>query len=496
MRKKNLWNRGVGLLVMLPLAFSLAACDSGSNGGRDRYEADEETPTPTEKPEETPTETPTPEPDIEHTPVEKIDYEEVYAPVLEENLSAIRDGYDFDMNYQYISTGIMERIMYGEKDELLVNIGYMIADISGDGIPELLIGENAADGVNSGESAYIYDAYTCVDGKPVTVFEGWVRNSQRWMGNGWFFNFGSGGAMYNIFGQFHLSTDGTVVIWDDYFFTADENGELVLYHNTAGVSDPGISEQIDMTDDEITELINSYETKTLTFKPIGSYKGSAAAQSSGNQHVSTAEEPIVGVWGLRSYANMDIKDYIVFEDGTWLAVESMPSYTVDGSFTKATGLCGTWEEGRGGSAGFYAYNLLDENGDLYEPVLVHEDDMGNMVMNFTGNLEFYYSDFYVPDEIVGSWVTPKGTEIIFDDAYNWEYRDDEGNWILGGHCVIDTVPEGEYLRLHTMAGDTGNYIFAEGKFYEDNTGYDVIDMKYYPMFKDIAGTGSTYSKSY
>ena len=348
MKKKNLWNRGVGLMIMLPLAFSLTACDGGSgDSDRNRYEEDEETPTPTEKPAEAPTEAdPTPEPDIEPEPEEKIDYEEIYAPVLEENLSAIRDGYDFDKTYQYLSTGIMERCMYGEKDELLASIGYMIADISGDGIPELLIGENASyDGTNA-ESAYIYDAYTCSDGKPVGVFEGWGRNSQRWMGNGLFYNFGSGGAMYNIFGQFHLSTDGTQVIWDDYYFTAEENGEMVYYHNTEGVSDPAVSEKLDLTDKEITDLLNSFETKTLTFKLIGSYKGSAETQSS-NTHTTNADEPIVGNWGLRSYADTEIKDYIVFDDGTWLAVESMPSYTVDGSFTKATGLCGTWEEGRG-----------------------------------------------------------------------------------------------------------------------------------------------------
>ncbi|MBR6257896.1 MAG: hypothetical protein IKR23_11000 [Lachnospiraceae bacterium] len=500
MRKKNLWNRGAGLLVILPLALSLSACDGGSSGNnRDLYEADEETPTPTEKAEEQPTEAdPTPEPDIEPIQEAKPDYEEIYAPVLQENLDAIQNGYDYDKEYDYISNGMLEKIMYSDKDVLLDSIGYAIVDVTGDGIPELLIGENAAfDEMDDKESSYIYAGFTCLDGEPVWMIEGWARNSIRWMGDGKFFNFGSSGASHSSFGEFHMNNDGTVMIWDDFYFTDEKASDLAYYHNNEGIPDPDISEELNISGVDFWKIADDFKMQKIAFKSIDSFKGAVTTATGGSaSNTKQSAEPIVGSWGLRSYVNMDIKDYIVFEDGTWLAVETMPSYTVDGSLTKSTGLCGTWEEGRGGSAGYYAYNLLDENGDLYEPVLVYEDEDGYMVMNFTGNMQFYYSDFYVPEEIAGSWTTPRGTEIVFDDQYNWTYYDDEGNFILGGHCVIDSGPGYEYLRLHTLAGDTGNIVFAEGKFYEDNTGYNVIDMKYNPVFKDMTGNGATYSKSY
>ena len=500
MKKKNLWNRGLGLLVVLPLTFSLAACDSNSPSGRDHYEddeEDEETPTPTKAVEETPTEeAPTQEPD--NTSAAKPDYDAIYAPILEEVLEAVRDGYDFDKDYSYLSTGIMERCMYGDKNLLLNSIGYMIADISGDGVPELLIGEiGAYDEQDKNGSAYIYDAYTCADDKPVSVFEGWARNSQRWIGDGKFYNTGSNGAMYSSYGQFHLSADGTEQIWDDFYFTTDENGDIAYYHNNTGVTDPDVSEKLDVSVSEFMDTVEAFEVKPLTFMPIGYYKGTSSAQSGGNSSssvASKADEPIVGSWNLRSYVNMSVRSYEIFEDGTWLAVESMPSYLIDGSLSELENLSGTWEEGNGGSAGYNAYNLLDENGDVFMPVLVYDED-GTMAMNTGGNVIFYYSDPYIDPEIVGTWLTEKGSGIEFDDKGNWNYYEDDGTWQFGGHCVVAGEPGGVYLRLHTQAGNSGNTVFAEGEFYMNNNGYNVIDMKFAPEFRDVIAEEASLSKS-
>ena len=191
---------------------------------------------------------------------------------------------------------------------------------------------------------------------------------------------------------------------------------------------------------------------------------------------------------------MSVRSYEIFEDGTWLAVESMPSYLIDGSLSELDNLSGTWEEGNGGSAGYNAYNLLDENGDVFMPVLVYDED-GTMAMNTGGNVIFYYSDPYIDPEIVGTWLTEKGSGIEFDDKGNWNYYEDDGTWQFGGHCVVTGEPGGVYLRLHTQAGDSGNTVFAEGEFYMNNTGYNVIDMKFAPGFRDVIAEEASLSKS-
>lgn len=495
MKKKNLMSRGIGLMIMLPL--TLAACDTATPSDRGPYEAGEETPTPTketEKPTEA-IETPTPEPDIEADT--KPDYEDIYAPVLQENLDAIQNGYDSDKLYEYISSGVMERVAYGDKDELLNSLGYAIVDLSGDGVPELLIGENAKySDEDTADTSYVYAAFTCVKDKPGWVFEGWARNSYRYLGDGSFYYLGSGGAAHTYIGRFHLGTDGTKQIWDEYYYTDDSSGELKCYSNDSGPEIPAHAVEMNIPAEDFLSLTDNYRMQKIAFKPISSFKGAVVNTTSATPSQQHSEEPIVGCWGLRSYVNMDIIEYRIFDDGTWLAVEMMPSFITDGTLSKTADLCGTWEQGRGGSAGYYAYNLLDENGNIYEPVLVYEDEMGDMVMNFTNDLQFYYSDIYIPKEIEGSWVNARGCEISFDDKGDWNYYDDEGIWKSGGHAVISNGPGYTYLRLHTPAGDTGNVIFAEGKYYEDNTGYYVIDMKFAPEFKDIAGSGDSFSKGY
>ena len=492
MKKKNLMSRGMGLMIMLPL--SLAACDTATPSDRKPYEADEETPTPTKETEK-PTEaedTPAPEPDTE--PQAGPDYDVIYASVLQENLDVIQNGYDYEKDYKYLSSGIMERVMYGDKDELLNSLGYAIVDLSGDGVPELLIGENAKfTDEDTADTSYVYAAFTCVKDKPEWVFEGWARSSNRYLGNGFFYHDGSGGAAHSYIGRFHLSADGTKQVWDEFYFTDDSSGELKYYSNNTGEGDPAASEELSIKGEEFYDLIDNSVMQKLAFMPISSFKGAVVNTGAGHNTAQISDEPIVGSWGLRSYVNMDIISYHIYDDGTWLAVENMPSYVLDGSFSANEHLSGTWKEGKGGSAGYYAYDLYDENGHLYKPVLVYDED-GEMVMNTGNNLVFYSGDLYIDSEIVGKWLSNRGSGVEFDDKGNWNYYDDEGSWLFGGHCVITNGPGYTYLRLHTQAGDSGNAVFAEGEFYMNNTGYNVIDMNYTPAFEDITGDEDSLSK--
>ena len=73
-----------------------------------------------------------------------------------------------------------------------VNIGYALKDVDGNGVQELLVGENWGD---SEQGTVLYDMYTIRDGKILHVFDGWDRNRYYLLTNGNFINQGSSGAM-------------------------------------------------------------------------------------------------------------------------------------------------------------------------------------------------------------------------------------------------------------------------------------------------------------
>lgn len=73
-----------------------------------------------------------------------------------------------------------------------VNIGYALKDVDGNGVQELLIGENYGE---SGAGTVLYDMYTIRDGEILHVFNGWDRNRYYLCTNGNFINEGSSGAM-------------------------------------------------------------------------------------------------------------------------------------------------------------------------------------------------------------------------------------------------------------------------------------------------------------
>ena len=200
------------------------------------------------------------------------DYAAVYEPVFEEILDVIEYGYNIDREYAYVSSGLVEKINYPGDSDLLEDVGYVLEDLSGDGIPELLIGCDENYG-GSLPSSYIYSIFTIKDDKAFPVVQCWTRSSYHYMGNSHFFYLGSGGAMITLMGENHLSNDGTEVVWDDFYFTDEkENGEAGIYHNNSGVFDADESEELTMTEGQFSQIMEDYEERCelLSWTPIGS----------------------------------------------------------------------------------------------------------------------------------------------------------------------------------------------------------------------------------
>ena len=199
------WKRTLaGLLCAVVLFLLCAGCGTntppaaagGGQSAAGEPRPEQQTPAPTDAP-----------------PVSQPDYLAAYAPALDEIFSVLYNGYDGETDYRYVPTGVMEMSGWGLPRERIQETGYHVEDISGDGIPELLIGI-VPDGAQVQD--IIFGGYTCKGGEIVCFLDGWYRNSYRWMGGDRFFNTGSGGAMYSIFGICRLSEDGAELRDEDY----------------------------------------------------------------------------------------------------------------------------------------------------------------------------------------------------------------------------------------------------------------------------------------
>lgn len=205
---------------------------------------------------------------------------QVYDGVLRDFKRIIAEGSDENVNSEG-GTGVLEAISGKKKDTALASIGYVIKDISGDGIPELLIGA-------VGRSGRIYAVYTSVDGKPHFTFESWARNSADYMDGGRFFRQGSNGAMYSIFGKYTISRDGTSLRCNDYYFTFEKDRDfkkIGYYHNTSGKWDKAASKELKISAAEFAQIEKSLSKQIapVELTPFSKYgaAGAKAARKSG-----------------------------------------------------------------------------------------------------------------------------------------------------------------------------------------------------------------------
>lgn len=164
-----------------------------------------------------------------------------YEAILERSVEVLASGGDIEIKDG--ETGLLEACYGG------TGVGYAIEDLNADGVPELILGP--ADG-NS-----IYALYTGSGSEPVLLLEGWYRNCWKYLGGGRFYVSGSGGVTYNMVGTFVLPRDGQELACEDFYFTyeLDESfEEFGVFHNTEGLWDTSVSEQLDMTYDDLWAL--------------------------------------------------------------------------------------------------------------------------------------------------------------------------------------------------------------------------------------------------
>lgn len=150
-------------------------------------------------------------------------------------------------------------------------LGCSIRDLSGDGIPELVVGE-----IVNGTCAAPIALYRCTGGYAESVFEGWSRRVWTPLADGTWYYYGSSGAMYTAAAHFALEPDCSLRCLDYYFSEVPQDGDadsLTIMHNQAGELNSSISEATDLSYDDYLALQSDWQSQgiTLDLTPFGEY---------------------------------------------------------------------------------------------------------------------------------------------------------------------------------------------------------------------------------
>ena len=206
------------------------------------------------------------------------DNEGIYAPVLEENITAIREG-----NYRerleqssYLLDSMTFEISVLEPEDILQKYGYIIMDINEDGVPELLIGKDN----------YVIGAYTFQDDTIVRFLDyaGVMDDNACFFGtDGCFYRTIMSEAGPGVIIE-TLPKNATEMTCVEYYFMKYEpqRGDYVFYHNTSGEYDSQVSEELDQ--DTYFSILNDVKTRYLTLE-FQSLAGFAGLSESGGAQI-------------------------------------------------------------------------------------------------------------------------------------------------------------------------------------------------------------------
>ena len=189
------------------------------------------------------------------------------------------------------AVGIMETVNALGREAALQGTGFSIEDITGDGVPELLVGSMPG----SGES--VYAVYTIRNGTPAAVLDGWARNGYYALGGGRFYYHGSGGAAYSAFGTCHLSYDGSRIEWEDFYFSDIKDssaGTIGYFHNTTGIWKKAEAEELFISRDRFFEMDETLRTgiRAIGKVPFSEYACSHEAAADGTVQARWAEDAL------------------------------------------------------------------------------------------------------------------------------------------------------------------------------------------------------------
>lgn len=234
-------------------------------------------------------------------PEPTIDVSEVYGELLDHYYELVSTGGEY-YNAGAGDVGVWEAIAGKETTEALNHIGYAVQDISGDGIPELLIGAIVKKDGESYFGSETFAVFTNANEELNLSFEGWARSSYFYSGGGNFFHLGSSGAMYSVFGSYTLFPDGKSLSCNDFYFTYEKDAsfqEVGFYHNTTGEMDKAVSEELKITAEEFWQKRDRLgeQVQVIELIPFSKYKAQYESTNAAGSpvRVQWAEDVLPGL---------------------------------------------------------------------------------------------------------------------------------------------------------------------------------------------------------
>lgn len=168
---------------------------------------------------------------------EEIDYDAVYAPILASGADLLSAENPDSHILGPGETGIREIRGGLLPEDAIWNVGYAIQDLSGDGVPELILAQVDSQEERLSFGRRILAMFSCYGTNPSLILEGWGRNCYYLLPDGSILNQGSSGAAYSSLGLFRLSENADALECLDFFFTDTEDDRIITYHNQDGVWD-------------------------------------------------------------------------------------------------------------------------------------------------------------------------------------------------------------------------------------------------------------------
>lgn len=189
----------------------------------------------------------------DQTPEQHNYYEELIAAatkcIVNKELE-IPAGWDF-------STGLITAGAYGTR-------GYLIEDIDGNGIDELIFGENGTD-PDSSWDGIIFDIYTISDGELVHVLNGWERNRYFFCENGMIANEGSSGAADSNYSYFTFEGSKLQLV-ESVIYDEMKDPDNPWFYSTVSEYDSEHAEPI--SEEKAVEIREKYTYKRPVFIPF------------------------------------------------------------------------------------------------------------------------------------------------------------------------------------------------------------------------------------
>ena len=137
------------------------------------------------------------------------------------------------------------------------NAGFYVADLDGNGTPELLLGEFQA----GMKAPVFYDMYTIKNNEPVHVFDGWDRSRYYLCENGGIAHEGSNSA-FNSFTSLNYYTDGELRLMESIIYDSNANPNYQWFLSASSES------EVDADTQPLAESDAKYNLALYPYKQV------------------------------------------------------------------------------------------------------------------------------------------------------------------------------------------------------------------------------------